>query len=105
MNKICESCDTRIRLGLCGGRAGNFRYCFRDSGPACWPEEERRLKGSITPFNKLEELYNSPAFNNRMIRPETMRMAPYSKHIMLLMGKYAAQFGDDMEYPLGYIIA
>ena len=32
MNKLCEICDTRNRLGICNGRDGDFKYCFRRVG-------------------------------------------------------------------------
>ena len=32
MNKLCEICDTRNRLGMCNGRDGDFKYCFRKVG-------------------------------------------------------------------------
>lgn len=53
MNKICEHCDARLRLQLCEGREGNFKYCFRRAGSI------DGLCETITPFSTLEELYDN----------------------------------------------
>ena len=50
MNKLCERCDTRCRLGICDGKEGDFKFCFRRVGSI------NGLEKTITPFNTLEEL-------------------------------------------------
>ena len=96
MNKICENCDTKNRLKLCNGNDGSFKYCFRKIGSLSG------VKKSILPFNTLEELYSNSEYLS-YTQLDSLHMIPYCDHMMLLMGKYDKKFGDNREYPLGYI--
>lgn len=64
MNKICKTCDTRCRLGICKGRDGDFKYCFRRVGTL------NGLETTITPFNTIDELYEKSSWLNGNGNPE-----------------------------------
>ena len=51
MNKICNTCDTRIRLCRCPGRDGDFKNCYRPCGSVSNITPE-----TIQPFNKYSEI-------------------------------------------------
>lgn len=50
MNKVCETCDSRIRLNLCEGKDTEFKYCYRKSG------NPQQTKDTIFQFNTIDEL-------------------------------------------------
>ena len=50
MNKVCETCDSRIRLNLCEGKNTEFKYCYRKSG------NPQQTKDTIFQFNTIDEL-------------------------------------------------
>lgn len=99
MNKICEKCDTRCRLGMCNGRDGDFKYCFRKTGSIC------DLQETITPFNTLHELYEKCKWLD-WINPETLILdnRPYSSgnKMVLLWGQCK---GTNQAFPCGYVTA
>lgn len=100
MNKICKNCDTRCRLGLCDGREGDFKYCFRRTGSVSG------LEDTITPFSTLHELYEKCSWLD-WINPESLVLSnePYGKNYMvLLLGQYAEKIdGTIKNIPVGYV--
>lgn len=106
MNDICINCDTRIRLGLCNGREGNFKYCYRKVGSV------NGLEKTITPFNTINDLYKNCEHLNCTIKEQTfLGNKPYAndEHMVLLYGLYKDE--PDLEekikcgfvYPIGYV--
>ena len=99
MNKLCEICDTRNRLGMCNGRDGVFKYCFRKVGST------HRLEETITPFNTLHELYEKCDWLDWII-PETIKLENKSygskNNMVLLMGKSE---NTDEYLPVGFVTA
>ena len=99
MNKLCEICDTRNRLGICNGRDGDFKYCFRRVGST------HRLEETITPFNTLHELYEKCDWLDWII-PETIKLENKSygskNNMVLLMGKSE---NTDEYLPVGFVTA
>ena len=94
MNRICETCDTKIRLGICEGKEGDFKYCYRKTGSRFGLEE------TIKPFTELIELHEHL---DQSIDRQSLRLTDdYGNdgNMCLLMGKY---YADDNEYPLGFI--
>ena len=73
MNKLCEICDTRNRLGMCNGRDGVFKYCFRKVGST------HRLEETITPFNTLHELYKNQERRKAEFLVSFQRINTYKK--------------------------
>lgn len=99
MNKICETCDTKNRLGLCDGKDGDFKYCYRKAGSL------HGLSESITPFNTIEELYKKIGHDRlNWIDKDSLYMVHYYKRINLLLGSYIDSDGKEKECPVGYII-
>lgn len=98
MNEICKTCDTKNRLGLCEGKNGNFKYCFRKAGST------DGLEKTITPFTTMEDLYLSCEWINTCFEQGSLKFDDYyytnDKHMLLLYGKY---FGDSKEYPIGFV--
>lgn len=100
MNKICETCDTRNRLGLCNGRDGDFKYCFRSAGSVDGVEK------TITPFTTIDELYNKCDWL-KCARKETLELDSESycdEHMILLLGVLRwqnAQVGGKI--PVGFV--
>lgn len=93
MNKICTTCDTRLRLGMCNGKEGDFRFCFRRCGSI------EGTKESIYQFNDIEELYESPTIKNLTIK--NLKMTNYYlEHVGLVKGEYP----DGTMAPVGYVI-
>ena len=102
MNKLCEICDTRNRLGICKGRDGDFKYCFRRVGST------NGLEKTITPFNTLHELYEK-CDCLKWVVPETLELdnEPYGigNHMVLLWGQSERQLGTNEGQPVGYVTA
>lgn len=100
MNKICEKCDTKCRLGLCQGKEGDFKYCFRKTGSLSG------LKETITPFSTLHELYEKCEWLDWIV-PESLILdnTPYAKSntMVLLWGQTKNQIGTNKAQPIGYI--
>ena len=99
MNKICENCDTKNRLGLCKGRDGDFKYCFRRVGSTNGLEE------TVTPFSTLHELYKKCDWLDWIV-PESLILdnKPYGdEHMVLLWGQSEDQIGTNKAQPVGYI--
>lgn len=93
MNIICNTCDTRLRLNLCEGKYGDFKYCFRKCGSL------EGTKESITPFNDLKELYDAATVKTWGVTQ--LRMKAYGgEHLDILIGK----FPNGTLAPIGYII-
>ena len=99
MNKLCEICDTKNRLGICNGRDGDFKYCFRRVGSTNGLEE------TITPFTTLHELYEKCSWL-KWIVPGTLELEnePYGSknNMVLLMGKSE---NTDEYLPVGFVTA
>lgn len=106
MNSICRFCDTRIRLGICNGREGDFRYCFRRAGSI------GGLAETITPFNTLDDLVENCEWLREMLKIDEMKLIlsdkPYEgdEHIVLLYG--VQEYGDgcgspENRAPLGFV--
>lgn len=97
MNKLCEICDTRNRLGMCNGRDGDFKYCFRKVGSI------HDLEETITPFNTLHELYKECDWLQWIV-PETLKLEgePYGgeNNMVLLMGQ--SKVSNDY-LPVGFV--
>lgn len=102
MNKLCEICDTRNRLGMCKGRDGDFKYCFRRVGSTNGLEE------TITPFNTLHELHEK-CDCLKWVVPETLVLdnEPYcgENNMVLLWGQSERQLGTNEGQPVGYVTA
>ena len=102
MNKLCEICDTRNRLGMCKGKNGDFKYCFRRVGTT------NRLEETITPFNSLHELYEKCNWLHWVV-PETLELEsePYGRenNMVLLWGQSERQLGTNEGQPVGYVTA
>ena len=102
MNKICEICDTRCRLGMCNGKDGDFKYCFRKTGSIYDLEE------TITPFNTLHELYDKCKWLDWVV-PETLVLDSESygtgNNMVLLWGQYREQLGTNKAQPCGFVTA
>ena len=101
MNKICYGCNTRCRLGMCQGRDGDFKYCFRRVGSTT------DLKKTITPFNTLHELYEKQPWLDWII-PESLVLSnePYGGFNMVLlwgMDKYEENNSPDKALPVGFV--
>lgn len=95
MNNICITCDTRKRLGLCNGKYGSFKYCFRKSGSL------DSIVESIQPFNELKELQDNSFLD--WILKESLYMIPYGDNMNLLMGKYIDYEGTKKDGAVGFI--
>lgn len=102
MNKLCEICDTRCRLGRCNGKDGNFKFCFRKTGSVSGLEE------TITPFNTLHELYKKCDWLHWIV-PESLVLnnEPYGNenNMVLLWGQYNEQLGTNKAQPCGFVTA
>ena len=102
MNKLCEICDTRNRLGMCNGRDGDFKYCFRRVGST------NRLEETITPFTTLHELYEKCSWL-KWIVPETLELEneAYGRgnNRVLLWGQSESQLGTNEGQPVGFVTA
>ena len=102
MNKLCEICDTRNRLGICKGRDEDFKYCFRRVG------SRNGLEETITPFNTLHELYEKCSWLEWIV-PETLILEnkPYGRgnDMVLLWGQSERQLGTNEGQPVGYVRA
>lgn len=102
MNKICETCDTRNRLGLCKGRDGEFKYCFRKVGSLSG------LKETITPFTSIDELWDNCKWLHWMIKDSLVfDEVDYTKdgHMVLLLGDYESERDGLVRlHPCGYVI-
>jgi hypothetical protein len=103
MSDICKTCDTRCRLGLCKGRDGDFRFCFRRIGTLT------DLKDTITPFNTLHELYEKCDWLQEWFVPESLILdnQPYGRdnNMVLLWGQLKSKIGTDEERSAGYVTA
>ena len=96
MSKICETCDTRLRLGLCKGKDEDFKYCFRKVGSVNGLEE------TITPFNTLDELYTKCKWLD-WVEKDTLvldEMDYGDEHMRLLFGQ---EKGVNKTFPVGYV--
>ena len=102
MNKLCEICDTRCRLGICNGNDGDFKYCFRKTGSTYG------LEKTITPFNTLHELYEKCKWLDCIV-PETLILdnKPYGSgnNMVLLWGQHKGQLGSKNGQPCGFVTA
>ena len=102
MNKLCEICDTRNRLGICNGRDGDFKYCFRRVGSM------NGLEKTITPFTTLHELYEKCNWLDWIV-PETLKLEnePYGRgnNMVLLCGQSERQLGTSERQPVGFVTA
>lgn len=93
MNSICVTCDTRLRLNMCNGKGGNFKYCFRKCGSI------KGLKETIAPFTSIEELYDINYIKDLQIKE--LRLENYNhKHMKLLIGTYK----DGSIAPVGFVV-
>ena len=94
MAKICDTCDTKLRLGLCNGKKEEFKYCFRKVGSL------DELEETITPFDSLDQLCQK----QNHIQEESLSMEEFSdEHMGILMGRYADDTTNSI-YPVGFII-
>lgn len=97
MNIICENCDTKCRLGMCEGRDGEFKYCFRRVGSI------GGLEKTITPFITLHELYDKQSWLD-WVFPDSLVLdyKPYGNdnHMVLLWGISKI---DGEPLPIGYV--
>lgn len=103
MAKICETCDTRNRLCMCNGNESEFRYCVRRTGSLS------NVPSSITPFNKLEEIFNNPIWDELDHSSVVLSEEYYGtdKHMRLLWGRWGFDIKakeDNQGYPVGYVI-
>ena len=101
MNTICERCDTRCRLGMCHGKDGDFKYCFRPCGSI------ENIPGNIIPFNSIEELlakntgdYLTHVAAESLFIPK--HYYGFSRNMRLLMGHWDGD-DDNKVYPIGYV--
>lgn len=94
MNKLCENCDTRIRLKMCIGKEGEFRFCFRKVGST------EGLEESITTFNDLKELIEKSPTYFENVKVETLKIQWYDIGTALLIGEWV----DGGVSPVGFII-
>jgi len=98
MSKICATCDTKNRLGLCPGKEEDFKYCYRRVGSL------EGLEDTITPFNTVEQLYDKLPETLSDVEKDSLIIKEYGgAHVGILVGKYK-YCGRDKEYPIGYII-
>lgn len=107
MNKICETCDTRLRLGICKGKDGDFRYCFRRMGSL------NGLEITITPFNTLDELYEKCRWLNGGEHPDNgyikkqlyLDNVPYAddEHMRVLYGLHKKEEDLDEKIECGWV--
>ena len=101
MSIICETCDTKNRLGMCSGKCGNFNYCFRKVGSVCDLEE------TITPFNTIEDLYSNPCHYIQSLDKDSLTLDSdfYGKdcHIKLMRGKFLHDYSQKL-HPVGFVI-
>lgn len=98
MNKLCEICDTRIRLKKCNGREGDFKYCFRRVGSL------ENIEETITPFNSLHELYQKCKWLDWIIEDSMeLQKESYGLNSVLLLGKEKNQFNIGKVLPIGYV--
>lgn len=91
MNIICENCDTRIRLNLCNGKIGEFKYCYRPTGSLNNINNE-----TILPFNKISEI--KTPFDNAILKG-TFEISDYGGRMKIL----TAEWLDRKRFPVGYI--
>lgn len=103
MAKICETCDTKNRLGMCVGNEAEFKYCVRRTGSLS------NVPGSITPFNEIDEIFTNPVWNELDHSSVIIDKNYYGmdEHMRLLWGRWdfdAKAKEADQEYPVGYII-
>jgi hypothetical protein len=100
VNKVCENCDTRCRLGLCCGKDDDFKFCFRKVGSISG------LKETITPFSTLHELYEKCGWLDWIV-PESLVLdnEPYATddNMVLLWGQSENQIGTNKGQPVGYV--
>ena len=97
MNSICERCDTRIRLGLCNGRDGDFKFCFRKCGSL------DGLKETITTFTTTDELWERCEYLKDWVIKDSLELnnEPYGTK-----GNMCLLFGEAIDHttcPLGYV--
>lgn len=95
MNTLCINCDAKNRLGMCIGKDGDFKYCYRRVGSVGISQQ------TITQFNTLDELVNTNPSEFDYIKTDTLVMKDYSKGTKLLSGEYS----DGKIYPVGFIIS
>lgn len=99
MNKICKNCDTRLRLGMCNGKDGDFKYCYRKCGSL------EGTKESIRQFNNINELYDHDKGGLGEYLENSLEMKPYGEHINILLGRFKYDYDTTKDkYPLGFII-
>ena len=105
MNKICETCDTRNRLGMCNGLDGNFKYCYRPVGSIS------NIPGNITPFNTIDELFEKNDRIKSVIKESAVLDENYygrGHHMKLLFGLYYGEPQEKIEsksyYPVGFVV-
>lgn len=103
MAKICETCDTKNRLGMCDGNKGEFKYCVRRTGTLS------NIPGSITPFNEIDEIFSNPVWNELEHDSVLLDTDFYgmSGHMRLLYGRWdwdRAAKEEDCLYPVGYVV-
>lgn len=104
MNKICETCDTRNRLGMCNGLDGNFKYCYRPVGSIS------NIPGNITPFNTIDELFEKNDWIKSVIKESAVLDENYygrGHHMKLLLGLFYGEpqekIDSGINYPVGYV--
>ena len=103
MAKICETCDTKNRLGMCEGRAEEFRYCVRRTGSIS------NIPGSITPFNEIDEIFKNPVYDRLDHKSVFLDEEYYGSthHMKLLFGRWKHDekaIDDNYVYHVGYVI-
>lgn len=105
MNNICKTCDTRLRMKMCDGKDGEFKYCYRPVG------SRENIPEEIFPFTTIDELY--PHLIKRWgewLIKESLKMEDYGCNMFILLGCYAhpipipyGWWKPDTIYPVGYI--
>lgn len=103
MGKICETCDTKNRLGMCKGNDAEFKYCVRRTGSVS------NVPSSITPFNEVDEIFANPVWDE-LDRSSVILDENYygsGTHMKLLWGRWnfdKEAKEADQGYPVGYVI-
>ena len=98
MAKICDTCDTKNRLGMCNGVCKEYKYCVRRTGSL------GNVPGSIVQFNDVNEIFTHPAYEDLDESSVFISDSYYSgEHMKLLYGRW--KFDDQkIVYPVGYVI-
>lgn len=95
MNKICKDCQARITLHKCGGKTGDFNFCYRNCGE--FKSNELYPLKDIKDIRSLNEL---PKFINK---EKPIKISKYISGTRLVSGFY--NYDDVIVYiPIGYLV-